>query len=44
MALPVAAWVTSFLKQHGASYPLVYHSTYDEPVEGSETADQPSTG
>ncbi len=44
MALPVAAWVTSFLKQYGASYPLVYHSTYDEPVEGSETADQPSTG
>ena len=30
MALPVAAWITSFLKHYGASYPLVYHSTYDD--------------
>jgi predicted PurR-regulated permease PerM len=42
MALPVAAWVTSFLKHYGTSYPLVYHSSYDdgepEPQAPAEAA------
>ena len=32
MALPIAALVTSFLKNFSRTYPLVYVSPYDEPV------------
>ena len=44
MALPVAAWITSFVKHYGSSYPLVYHWAYDDPADGDAPADQPSTG
>ncbi len=30
MALPIAAWITSFVKHYGASYPLAYRSPYDD--------------
>jgi predicted PurR-regulated permease PerM len=32
MALPIAALVTSFLKNFSRTYPLVYRSPYDDPV------------
>jgi predicted PurR-regulated permease PerM len=43
MALPVAAWITSFVKHYGSSYPLVYHSAYDDPDPSSEPT-APATG
>ncbi len=36
MALPVAAWITSFVKHYGASYPLVYRSPYDDQEASPE--------
>jgi hypothetical protein len=43
MALPVAAWITSFVKHCGSSYPLVYRSAYDDPDPSSEPT-APATG
>ncbi len=38
MALPVAAWITSFIKHYGVSYPLVYVSRYDDDPDPGQAS------
>ena len=43
MALPVAAWITSFLQHYGHNYPLAYHSAdeADPSANTSQSAPRP---
>ena len=41
MALPVAAWITSFLKHYGHRYPLAYHSPNEEPLAADQPGEDP---